>query len=114
MTHPPDWRDGALGLLDRPCGIVLLLGAGGCGRQSLAQLSAYPCDAGGLRVEVAMGYALTEFKCDLRKCLVKCCVEDKVRFFPYCDTQAAREDLVMASLLPRMADGGPVLDGHTA
>ncbi|CAE7602693.1 Dnah1 [Symbiodinium sp. CCMP2456] len=83
-------------VLSQPNGNVLLLGVGGSGRQSLTRLSAYMNEADCFQIEVAKGYGMTEFKDDVKKCLMKCGVEDKVQIFLFCDTQIVKEDFVEA------------------
>jgi len=83
-------------VLSQPNGNVLLLGVGGSGRQSLTRLSAYMNEAECFQIEVAKGYGMTEFKDDVKKCLMKCGVEDKVQIFLFCDTQIVKEDFVEA------------------
>merc|ERR1719450_778569 len=39
---------------------------------------------------------MVEFKDDIKKCLLKCGVEDKVQIFLFCDTQIVKEDFVEA------------------
>jgi dynein heavy chain len=81
-------------VLSQPNGNVLLLGVGGSGRQSLTRLSSYMCDNECFQIEVAKGYGNAEFKEDLKTCLMKCGVEDKVQVFLFCDTQIVKEDFV--------------------
>eukprot|EP00930_Biecheleria_cincta_P014239 TRINITY_DN1233_c0_g1_i1.p1 TRINITY_DN1233_c0_g1~~TRINITY_DN1233_c0_g1_i1.p1 ORF type:complete len:4262 (-),score=887.85 TRINITY_DN1233_c0_g1_i1:333-13118(-) len=83
-------------VLCQPSGHVLLLGVGGSGRQSLTRLSAYMNEGECFQIEVAKGYGMTEFKDDLKRCLMKCGVEDKVQIFLFCDTQIVKEDFVEA------------------
>eukprot|EP00746_Dinoflagellata_sp_MGD_P006891 gnl/MRDRNA2_/MRDRNA2_113587_c0_seq1.p1 gnl/MRDRNA2_/MRDRNA2_113587_c0~~gnl/MRDRNA2_/MRDRNA2_113587_c0_seq1.p1 ORF type:complete len:2479 (+),score=556.96 gnl/MRDRNA2_/MRDRNA2_113587_c0_seq1:117-7439(+) len=83
-------------VLSQPNGNVLLLGVGGSGRQSLTRLSSYMCDNECFQIEVAKGYGNNEFKEDLKTCLMKCGVEDKVQVFLFCDTQIVKEDFVEA------------------
>ncbi|CAK9050575.1 Dynein axonemal heavy chain 1 (Axonemal beta dynein heavy chain 1) (Ciliary dynein heavy chain 1) (Heat shock regulated protein 1) (HSRF-1) (hDHC7) [Durusdinium trenchii] len=83
-------------VLSQPNGNVLLLGVGGSGRQSLTRLSAYMNEADCFQIEVAKGYGMTEFKDDVKRCLMKCGVEDKVQIFLFCDTQIVKEDFVEA------------------
>eukprot|EP00913_Durusdinium_trenchii_P034420 g32201.t1 len=59
-------------VLSQPNGNVLLLGVGGSGRQSLTRLSAYMNEADCFQIEVAKGYGMTEFKDDVKRCLMKC------------------------------------------
>jgi dynein heavy chain len=83
-------------VLDQPNGNALLLGVGGSGRQSLTRLSSYMCDNECFQIEVAKGYGMNEFRDDLKKCLMKCGVEDKVQIFLFTDTQIVKEDFVEA------------------
>eukprot|EP00435_Cladocopium_sp_Y103_P005749 s2207_g1.t2 len=80
-------------VLSQPSGNVLLLGVGGSGRQSLTPR---PQECECFQIEVAKGYGMTEFRDDVKKCLMKCGVEDKVQVFLFCDTQIVKEDFVEA------------------
>ncbi|CAE6938378.1 DNAH1 [Symbiodinium sp. CCMP2592] len=83
-------------VLSQPSGNVLLLGVGGSGRQSLTRLSTYMNECECFQIEVAKGYGMSEFRDDIKKCLMKCGVEDKVQVFLFCDTQIVKEDFVEA------------------
>merc|ERR1719191_866486 len=83
-------------VLSQPNGNVLLLGVGGSGRQSLTRLSSYMCDNECFSIEVAKGYGNNEFKEDLKTCLMRAGVEQKVQVFLFCDTQIVKEDFVEA------------------
>jgi len=83
-------------VLNQPSGNVLLLGVGGSGRQSLTRLSTHICDNECFQIEVAKGYGMAEFREDVKKCLMKCGVEDRVQVFLFCDTQIVKEDFVEA------------------
>jgi len=83
-------------VLNQPAGNVLLLGVGGSGRQSLTRLSAHMNESQCFQIEVAKGYKMTEFKEDIKKCLMKCGVEDKTQIFLFGDTQIVQEDFVEA------------------
>ncbi|KAF4673078.1 Dynein heavy chain 1, axonemal [Perkinsus chesapeaki] len=83
-------------ILDQPRANALLLGVGGSGRQSLTRLSSFICDYECYQIEVAKGYGMNEFKEDVKTCLMKCGVEDKVQVFLFCDTQIISEQMVEA------------------
>merc|ERR1719265_2814989 len=83
-------------VLNQPSGNVLLLGVGGSGRQSLTRLGSSINDAECFQIQVAKGYGMTEFKDDLKRCLMLCGVEDKTQTFLFCDTQIVKEDFVEA------------------
>jgi dynein heavy chain len=83
-------------VLEQPSGNALLLGVGGSGRQSTTRLSAYVCDNECFQIEVAKGYGMTEFKDDVKKCLMMCGCENKTQVFLFCDTQIVKEDFVEA------------------
>ncbi|KAF4747550.1 Dynein heavy chain 1, axonemal, partial [Perkinsus olseni] len=83
-------------ILDQPRANALLLGVGGSGRQSLTRLSSFICDYECYQIEVAKGYGMNEFKEDVKTCLMKCGIEDKVQVFLFCDTQIISEEMVEA------------------
>ena len=81
-------------LLFSPGGNALLLGVGGSGRQSLARLAAHIAEADCCQIEVAKGYGVSEFKEDIKSCLLKCGLEDKAQVFLLADTQIVSERFV--------------------
>jgi dynein heavy chain len=86
-------------VLGQPAGNVLLLGVGGSGRQSLTRLATYMSGVGDIdcfQIQVIKGYGMTDFKEDLKKCLMVCGVEDKVNVFLFCDTQIVEKTFVEA------------------
>jgi dynein heavy chain len=81
-------------VLRQPSGNVLLLGVGGSGRQSLSRLASYMSEFDIYQIEVIKGYGMTEFKEDLKTCLMKCGNELKVQVFLFTDTQIVNEQMV--------------------
>merc|ERR1719506_3001030 len=81
-------------VLEQPNGNCLLLGVGGSGRQSLTRLATHIEEFEMYQIEVIKGYGLVEFRDDLRTCLMKCGVENKVEVFLFCDTQIVNEQFV--------------------
>merc|ERR1719506_3446596 len=81
-------------VLEQPSGNCLLLGVGGSGRQSLTRLATHIEEFEMYQIEVIKGYGLVEFRDDLRTCLMKCGVENKVEVFLFCDTQIVNEQFV--------------------
>jgi len=83
-------------VLKQPSGNALLLGVGGSGRQSLSRLASYIVEFDCFQIEVMKGYGMTEFKDDLKLCLMKCGNELKTQTFLFADTQIVKEDMVEA------------------
>merc|ERR1719399_1300986 len=75
-------------------GNALLLGVGGSGRQSLSRLASFVLEYECFQIEVAKGYGMNEFREDLRTCLLKCGVENKITTFLFCDAQIVKEEMV--------------------
>merc|ERR1719160_1473791 len=81
-------------VLEQPNGNCLLLGVGGSGRQSLTRLATHLEEFEMYQIEVIKGYGLVEFRDDLKTCLMRCGVENKVEVFLFCDTQIVNEQFV--------------------
>merc|ERR1719506_2934073 len=81
-------------VLEQPNGNCLLLGVGGSGRQSLTRLATHIEEFEMYQIEVIKGYGLVEFREDLKQCLMKCGVENKIEVFLFCDTQIVNEQFV--------------------
>ena len=69
---------------------------GGSGRQSLTRLATHIQENEIYQIEVAKGYGLPEFREDLRACLMKAGVENKIEIFLFTDTQIINEQFVEA------------------
>jgi dynein heavy chain len=81
-------------VLRQPAGNALLLGVGGSGRQSLSRLASFIVEYDCFQIEVVKGYGMTEFKEDLKTCLMKCGNEQKTQTFLFADTQIVKEEMV--------------------
>ena len=81
-------------VLAQPMGHVLLLGVGGSGRQSLTRLASFICDLNCTQIEVARGYGLSDFREDVKKCLLRAGVDDENGTFLLSDTQIVAEPMV--------------------
>ncbi len=57
-------------ILRAPQGNAFLLGVGGSGRQSLAKLSSYMSGQKCFQIEVVKGYAMTNWRDNLKSCLM--------------------------------------------
>merc|ERR1719326_2673164 len=93
-------------VLRQPSGNALLLGVGGSGRQSLSRLASFISEFDCFQIEVVKGYGMTEFKDDLKTCLMKCGNELKTQTFLFADTQIVKED--MAEALNNVLNSGDV------
>ena len=83
-------------VLRQPSGNALLLGVGGSGRQSLSRLASFMSEYDIFQIDVVKGYGMTEFKDDLKTCLMKCGNEQKSTTFLFADTQIVNEQMVEA------------------
>ena len=83
-------------VLRQPNGNALLLGVGGSGRQSLSRLASFMSEYDIFQIDVVKGYGMTEFKEDLKTCLMKCGNEQKPTTFLFADTQIVNEQMVEA------------------
>ena len=83
-------------VLRQPSGNALLLGVGGSGRQSLSRLASFMSEYEIFQIDVVKGYGMTEFKDDLKTCLMKCGSEQKQTTFLFADTQIVNEQMVEA------------------
>ena len=83
-------------VLRQPSGNALLLGVGGSGRQSLSRLASFMSEYDIFQIDVVKGYGMTEFKEDLKTCLMKCGNEQKPTTFLFADTQIVNEQMVEA------------------
>ncbi|XP_063305793.1 dynein axonemal heavy chain 2 [Pelobates fuscus] len=78
-------------VIGQPRGNMLLVGIGGSGRQSLAQLAAYICDYKVFQLEVTRGYRKQEFREDLKKLYRQAGVDGRPSVFLLTDTQFTDE-----------------------
>lgn len=81
-------------VLKQPQGNALLLGVGGSGRQSLSRLASFIVEYDCFQIEVVKGYGMSEFREDLKTCLMKCGNELKTQTFLFADTQIVKEDML--------------------
>jgi len=81
-------------ILRQPQGNALLLGVGGSGRQSLARLATYMSNFKCFQIEVVKGYSETNWREDVKRCLLQAGAEGKPTTFLFCDTQIIREQML--------------------
>ncbi|KAH8073158.1 dynein light chain binding protein [Aureococcus anophagefferens] len=78
-------------ILRQPQGNALLLGVGGSGRQSMSKMATYISGYQLFQVEIAKGYGLTEWRDDIRRCLLMAGVKDEPTAFVFSDAQVVME-----------------------
>ena len=78
-------------VLRQPQGNALLLGVGGSGRQSLSRLATYISNYKIYQIEVVKGYNMTNWRDNMKTCLMQAGVEGKPTVFLFCDTQIINE-----------------------
>ena len=68
-------------------GNALLVGVGGCGKQSLTRLACYVCSYECMQIELTRGYNYQSFQDDLKLIFMKSGCEGKDTVFLFTDTQ---------------------------
>ena len=81
-------------VLRQPQGNALLLGVGGSGRQSMTKLATYVSGFSLFQVEIVKGYSMTDWREDLKTCLMQAGVKNKVTTFLFSDIQIIDERMV--------------------
>ncbi|GMH70086.1 hypothetical protein TrRE_jg13191 [Triparma retinervis] len=81
-------------VLRQPMGNCLLLGVGGSGRQSMTKLATYISGFNLFQVEIAKGYGMTEWREDVKGCLLSAGVKNKPTTFLFSDTQIVDETML--------------------
>jgi len=81
-------------VLRQPQGNCLLLGVGGSGRQSMTKLATYVSQYTLFQVEISKGYGMTEWREDLKNCLLAAGIKKKPTTFLFSDTQIVNETML--------------------
>jgi dynein heavy chain len=81
-------------VLRQPGGNALLLGVGGSGRQSLTKLATFINNYRIYSIEVVKGYNMTNWRDNLKFCLMQAGVEGKPTTFLFVDTQIINEQML--------------------
>jgi len=75
-------------------GNALLLGVGGSGRQSLTKLSTFMSNYKLYNIEVVKGYNMTNWRDNLKFCLMQGGVSGLITTFLFVDTQIINEQML--------------------
>jgi len=78
-------------ILRSTAGNALLLGVGGSGRQSLSKLATFMNNYRLYMIEVIKGYNMTNWRENLKECLMLAGAEGKITSFLFVDTQIIDE-----------------------
>ena len=81
-------------MLRQPLGNALLLGVGGSGRQSLCRLATSISTYRLYQIEVIKGYAMRDWRENVKTCLLQAGVEAKPTTFLFVDTQIINEQML--------------------
>lgn len=76
-------------------GNALLVGVGGCGKQSLTRLASHMCGYRCFEIELSRGYNYDSFHEDLRRLYKLAGVQGNDMVFLFTDTQVGREHVAM-------------------
>ncbi|GMI07902.1 hypothetical protein TrRE_jg5473 [Triparma retinervis] len=74
-------------VIRQPQGNALLLGVGGSGRQSMSRMATFIADYQLTTIEISKGYGLTEWRENIKECLLYAGVDDKPVVFLFNDVQ---------------------------
>ena len=81
-------------ILRQPQGNALCLGVGGSGRQSLTRLATFICEYSCFQVEIKKGYSVSDWREDVKTCLLRAGVQQHRLTFLFSDTQIVHEQMV--------------------
>ncbi len=78
-------------IIRQPKGNALLVGVGGCGKQSLTRLAAFIAGFSTFEISLKKGYKLADFRTDIQNLMKEAGVEGKPILFLFSDTQIIDE-----------------------
>lgn len=78
-------------VIRQPLGNSFLLGVGGSGRQSLSRLATFMSNYKIFQIEVVKGYAMQNWREDVKKVLMQAGIENRETTFLFVDTQIINE-----------------------
>ena len=83
-----------LRIIRQPRSSALLIGLGGSGRKSFAQLASFIADYNPMSLEISKNYGMTQFREDMKKIFTEIGVKNKYISFIFSDTQIKDEQFL--------------------
>ena len=83
-----------LRIIRQPRSSALLIGLGGSGRKSFAQLASFIADYNTMSLEITKNYGMVQFREDMKKIFTEIGIKNKYISFLFSDTQIKDEQFL--------------------